>query len=936
MPETLDEQLTRAWLDSLYGQTNGYLNIVSTDNWKGRCFGGENRIDQALRYIQLLDKRSPAGIYARITTLAKVPDRRGSAADTGEFLGFWGDLDISGPGHKWHICPDEGVCPQAEVDAAEGRNHAVNRVPLIPDIDGCLQLMEMTGLPAPTEWVHSGGGMYPLHLLTDPYTITDSEDLARLKQASVTWQRVIGLTARKLGWYYGTGVNDLARVLRIPGTVNRKADTVPVTAEWRMDLSTSQPYELDYLIECAQKAAALLEEPRVAVATNWQPQPATRNMSGSAGTAFNASTTWRELLSADGCTIFEDHGPYIVWTRPGKDISEGPSGGTGYKGSDSLKVFSTNWSPLEGNENYTRYGYYAATRHGGDFKAAARELGRLGYGEPLSPDATWANERPQRVASYTGDGYTADGWPDVAGVQAAAQREAASRATEAGLLVEDAPSPQQLEAGVAVALNPPKAPAYQPTFTHTDSGFADRLQARYGADFKYIAMRERKGWLRWDGTVWVTDTRGTVARLVEELAQHEYAKADTIMNSEGKPDEKAQEKWRASVKGMLSNQKQLGTASVFGRRAGIAIEADELDTHREMVTVGNGVLNLDTITHGPHDRDLLATRKLGVDYDPAAKAPRWERFLEDLLPDPEVRAYLQRVLGYTLTGKADLKAIVILHGESNCGKGQLVNALTEIFGDMAASVTEQTLLVNKSTGAATPGLQKLRGARLVTGSETSQDARLDEALLKRLAGGGDRIDSRGLWQDEESWLPQFTMFIATNFPPKLNSDDGAIWRRVKPIHFTQVFGEDGRPDIPDMGRKIVAAEGPGILNWILEGLKDYRAQGLAQPEAVTAGVKSYQAESDPVARFLAESIAEDTLAADPEAEITNAVLYSRFREWCQGAEGISFPLNATRFGRRMSTLKYERTKSGGVRGWKGLRVTASTGVWLGSGNPMRT
>lgn len=902
MSVDLDEQQVRGWLDNLYGGSTGYINIVSTGNWEGRCLP-LTRVDDIINYVKLLDKRNPDGIYARVTTLRQPPDRfrRGTAADTGEFLGFWGDLDIAGPGHKLHVC-DGDPCSQAAAKECNG-----NRVPLIADEASCLELMEITGLPAATEWVHSGGGMYPLHLLEAPHAVTDADDLDRLKAASVTWQRVIKLAAAKLGFFYGTGVNDLARVLRIPGTVNRKIDGEPVTAQWRMDLSVSQPYDLSYLIECAEKAASRLDDRPVHITQPLPTAPRSGDMSGSAGTAFNRSTTWDQLLSADGCTVFQQQGSYIEWTRPGKETAKGLSGTTGHQGSDNLHVFSDNWLPLQAGESYSKFGYYAATRHGGDMRAAARALGALGYGEPLSDTASWATSRPNPAAQWD------DPMKD-------AFFEEDESLPDVKVLFETAPK------GVT-------APPTKPTFTHTDSGFADRLQARHGNDFKYIALRERKGWLRWDGSVWATDTRGTVASTVERLAQEEYAKADDLVDAEGKPDEKARDRWRASVRGMLSNQKQLGAAAVFGRRANIAINADDLDTHRHMVTCGNGVFDVKNMSFGPHDRSLLATKKLGVDYQAGATAPKWERFLEDLLPDPAVRAYLQRLLGYTLTGEADLKAIVIMWGLSNCGKGQLINALMEVFGDLGASVTEQTLLVNKSAGAATPGLQKLRGSRLVTGSETSPDAKLDEALLKRLAGGGDRIDSRGLWQDEESWIPQFTMFIATNFPPKLNSDDDAIWNRVKPIHFAQVFGKDGRPEIPNIGRKIVAEEGPGILNWIIDGLKSYREIGLAQPEAISDGVKAYQADSDPVARFINESLADETLVAEADAEITNAVLYNRFREWCAVSDGIH-PMNSTRFGRRMATLGYERVKPGGHRGWKGLRNPE--GTWLGSGHPLRT
>lgn len=873
--EIFDEGQMRAWLDTLYGDTEGLISIVSTGNWAGRTC---RTVDEAVNYIKTVEKRKPQGIYARATTLAAAPSQyhRGGNADAHEFIGFWADLDIAGPGHK-----TGGQLPAT--------------------VEDCIAITEATGLPAPTEWVHSGGGMYPWWLLTSPHRIHDHAAMAAL---SARWQRVIELASLKLGFSYGAGIGDLARVLRIPGTVNRKVEDAHVTAQWRTDLATSIPYELPYLVDCLDEAVARLEPPKPAPAP-YNPTPVRSAADGLLpGAAYNAATTWDELLTADGWSVWRQAGGYTEWQRPGKESRPGLSATSNYKGADVLHIF-TDGLQSEGliqNENYDRFGYYVRTRHNGDFTAATRHLAAEGFGDPLPPRT-----------SITYDSF--DPSPQPAAVDAPASTTAT---------VTAAPKAQQTL-----------------TMTWTDSGVADRMQLRHGDEWRHVATREKRPWLRWDGTVWVTDKRGGVTNHIDTLAaeawneaQEAYDKAEAAQDGQ---ELKKCEKLLTAIRPALGNARQMGATSVFSRRPQIAVTEQDLDATRERVTLPNGVLNLDTYEFGPFDRTMLATKKLGVAFDAQATAPRWRKFLEQVLPDPAMRDYLQRAAGYTLLGKPVRKAIFMLHSsEPNTGKSQVINALQAMFGDFGVGTKEQTFRINESPTAATPALHKLKGARLVTASEFNEGARLDEALIKAMTGGGDSIESRGLYQDEESWLPDFSMWLASNHLPKFNADDNAIWRRVKPIHFPVVFGaQNGPEEVMDIGRTLVAEEGPGILNWLLEGVKAYRERGLDEPQALTDGVAAYRREADPVARFLAAAADEGTVTMAPDQRIEAKMLYDWFKSWCQD-EGIKNPLPANRFGVRLAALKYVRTKdsSGRVRMWQGIGAAPNT--WQISGHPLLT
>lgn len=859
MDQAFDASQALAWLETLFGDTEGYINIVSTNNWAGKCFRSP---EDCIPYITRLDAVGAKGIYARVTTLAEIPlpdedgnDRRGSAEETSEFIGFWADIDLAGPGHK-----TDKPLPATEADIAA--------------------IIEVAGLPTPTEWIHSGGGMYPWWLLNEPYKV-HGDVLADMKKVAADWQRLIELASESLGFSYGAGVGDLARVLRIPGTINRKIAKDPKLCTWRTELTTSSTYRLPDLLNAMNAGLARLTPQRPA------PKPATiptaSAFSGGTrpGDAFNAATNWYDLLTADGAQLDSDRAGYCEWVRPGKDRRDGMSATTGYMGSDVLKVFTDAWPGLRQGETYDRFGYYAWTRHNGNIAEAARALGALGYGEkgqrePVKPATAW----------------------------------------EYGLREDDAPAQAELIKGVTEKLTE-KTAVRQPTYTFTESGFADRMLARHGDDLRYIS--ERKTWLRWNGQVWESDRIGHVTNLVNSMVQEEFARA-----GEDDDPEKV-DKAQRSLRPMLSNAKQVGAVALLGRQVGIT--TDDLNRQLRKITTTNGTLDLNDFSFTGFQRDLLSTQQIGTSYDPGATAPGWEKFLAEVLPSAQMRDYLQRAVGYTLTGDTDRKAIFMIHGPSNCGKSQLLNALEEIFGTLSATTDSSAFSTREHSHGPNPSLHKLKDARFVSASESGEGMPLNEALVKRITGG-DKMSTRTLYSEDETWQPRFTVWIATNHLPRMNCDDNAIWKRVKPIKFETVFGGE-REEIYDLGRKLAAAEGPGILNWVLDGIRKYREHGLSEPAELQQGTEEYRADSDPVSRFIETQVAEDILIKDGEEMIESKVLYSWFKTWCED-EGIRYPLAANRFGRRLSALGYTSVRDASKRMWQGLGrgVVSGPPVWL--------
>lgn len=347
-----DQAAVRQWLAILHGDAPGLIHICATGQWVGRCFGTDE-LDSAAGYVKHLDDQGREGIYVRMSTLrpdyVPDPEHRGSLPDTYALSALWADIDLSGPGHK-----TSGILP--------------------PDEESAMGVVSSSGLPDPSVWIHSGGGLYPVWLLDPPHRI--DEDLTDVADLSANWQRVIGESAHRLGWFYGTGVGDLTRVLRIPGTVNRKAG---LERPCLIVGGSGVRYPVEALYEAAADAlaASVPEIPADPV----RPPAATLDGYTSPGDAFAAGTDWGEILVPHGWHHVRRRGEVDYWCRPGK--AGGISATTNAMGTDRLRVF-TDASVFDAC-GYSKLAAYAVLEHGGDLSAAATQLRRRGYGD--RPDA---------------------------------------------------------------------------------------------------------------------------------------------------------------------------------------------------------------------------------------------------------------------------------------------------------------------------------------------------------------------------------------------------------------------------------------------------------------------------------------------------------------------------------------------------------------------
>ncbi|HUR74428.1 MAG TPA: AAA family ATPase [Sporichthya sp.] len=382
-PETpsqtgLDGEQARTWLTTLHGGAPGLINICATGAWTGEHFTTDHAgIDAAVTYISKLDRQRKPGIYARATTLRTIPPpgSRGLADLSLSFPGFWADIDIAGPGHKHELCPAD--CTK------DHRTHIT--LPLPPDQDSGRRILDAAGLPEPTMWIQSGGGLYPWHLLEHPHTITpaDYDDIATL---SARWQLVIQAGARQLGHHYGSGVGDLARVLRVPGTINRKAGLERPCA---IVEASGQTFTLDQLATLLYSIDLPDPEPANFRVPPARPRP-TYFAPGSVGPydALGEVCEWADLLEPYGFT-------YVRSERDGAELWK-------YSGSSAESEYSlrawphvlVNFSetaplPVGAGHRLTHGKVFAYWYHSDNHSAAGSDLRAAAAGNPdASPAAT--------------------------------------------------------------------------------------------------------------------------------------------------------------------------------------------------------------------------------------------------------------------------------------------------------------------------------------------------------------------------------------------------------------------------------------------------------------------------------------------------------------------------------------------------------------------
>lgn len=438
------------------------------------------------------------------------------------------------------------------------------------------------------------------------------------------------------------------------------------------------------------------------------------------------------------------------------------------------------------------------------------------------------------------------------------------------------------------------------TFAPSDLGNGERLAFLHGKDLRWVPpWRE---WLVWDGRRWDFDKTLEIGRRAKETARSIYVEAQRAEDNRREAIGKwaVQSESRSRVEAMIELAKA---------EPGIAVPAEALDVDPWVFNCANGTLDLRTGELRPHRREDLLTKTSSVPYDPDARCALWESFLLRIFRDDVALIdYVQRALGYSLTGNTGEQVLHLLHGTGSNGKSTFLEVMALLLGDYGAQADFTTFLDNKDRGPR-DDIARLAGARVVRSNEIGENKRFNEALIKSLTGG-DIIAARFLYAKTFEFRPQFKLWFAANHKPVIRGTDHAIWRRVRLIPFEVTIGDHEKD--PMLLEKL-RRELPGILRWAMEGCQAWMERGLAAPDIVLAATEEYREESDMLGAFL-----EECCELDPSWKVPSTLLYEAFVGWAK--RNGEYEMSQNQLGRRLKERGYHDEKSSGVKYRRGLRL----------------
>ena len=727
---------------------------------------------------------------------------------------LWADLDECNAVQAVERCNSKAIPePTAIVNSGNGVHlyWSLDRPFLIDDV----------GDPPPveTEWsIGSDGRKKPRRYVLDGRDRVFLDRCHHLTKTSTKALQAQGILAGIAAAISGDHTTDLTRLLRLPGTLNRKDQRngrEPVKAEL-IECDGYRRYSIDQFYHLATTKKIL------------------------AGTYSNEQYASSEGCCVAGDTQMEEQVAISLSDEEIIDLATSKHG--------SGPKFTSLWE-----------GDWEGQRMNSPSEADSSVVFTLAY---------YTKDVAQIDRIFRRSALMRPKWDEIHGSETYGEKtiaKALSKVTKQYEPKNRRPSAPKQGSQPPANLGFPKA-AIDWDFKSDQTENAMAVEFIDGNQSKLCYVPSWKKWLAWDGKRWKVDIdQSRTTRLARRLVRNYWDRLLAIQT------EKQQKEWAdfcrwANRKTTIENVVSLARCD-----ARTTIDHELLNQNTYFLNFQNGTLDLSTWDFRDHRQTDSITQIANVAYDPKAQCPKWRAFIDLIFgSDDEAKRYIQALLGYSCSGDVGEHILPICYGSGANGKSTLWNAIVELLGDYAMLAPSKLLLGTANEHDTV--IASLYQRRLVAISEPDEGSKLREARVKELTGD-EQITARRMREDYWSFRRTHKFWLSTNHLPQINGTDEGIWRRIKLIPFRVDLRKVTEP-IPDYHKLLVGEEGPGILNWLLDGFKDWRANGFIEPQSVVSETQLYRGKSDEIGRFI-----DDCCNVSPELVVVSSDLYHAYRQW---------------------------------------------------------